>query len=351
MKIKRINKSNGMITLFLVCALVFGCSVHTPQWAFDNPYAEVDWQTYQAYKANLHTHTTMSDGKGTPAEVIDRYARLKYAILSLTDHDTLGPERDRDHPEQHRTTWPWQTFGRDPDSLGMIAIEGNEISRRDHIGSFFNDYGNPNIDSEQEALDEIGRRNGLAILFHPGRYNKSVEWYVDLFRSYPHLIGFEIYNQGDRYSGDRTTWDAILKDLAGERLVWGFSNDDMHNPETQLGRNWNVLLLPDFSAEQVRLAMENGVFFYVYSVDGHQGEAPPEIRRIESDPRKGVIRLSAHGHERIDWIVEGEIVHQGDRVQLSKIDTANGTIRAVVYGADDKSLIGTQPIRFQRLSD
>ena len=40
----------------------------------------------QFYKANLHCHTTFSDGKLTPAEVKELYKSLGYSIVAYTDH-------------------------------------------------------------------------------------------------------------------------------------------------------------------------------------------------------------------------------------------------------------------------
>jgi hypothetical protein len=331
------------VVIILCAALLPGGAGSDSQWRIQNPYASVDWSSHRQYKANFHTHTTMSDGRGRPEQVIDRYSALGYSILSLTDHDTVGPGGDRKHPGKDKTTWPWDTYGRDPENVGMVAVEGNEISRVHHIGSYFNDYGNADVASEEVAVEEIGRRGGLAVLFHPGRYQKSPGWYVDMFRSYPHLVGIEIYNQGDRYPGDRRTWDKILSAVVAERPVWGFSNDDMHDPDRQLGRNWNLLLLPELSIEWVRRAMEEGIFFYVFAPQGHDGAAPPVIQSVTVDSRKGIISIEASGHERIEWISAGTIVHQGDSVDLSKATGIEGYIRAVIYAADGDSLIGTQP--------
>ncbi len=41
-------------------------------------------------KADLHIHTTASDGKLTPAEVVDRAVQKGIDILAVTDHDTVG---------------------------------------------------------------------------------------------------------------------------------------------------------------------------------------------------------------------------------------------------------------------
>lgn len=46
------------------------------------------------YKANLHTHTTISDGKMTPEEVRDLYKEKGYSILAITDHSVIVEHND-----------------------------------------------------------------------------------------------------------------------------------------------------------------------------------------------------------------------------------------------------------------
>lgn len=40
-------------------------------------------------RANLHLHTTFSDGELTPAAVVEAHARAGFEVIALTDHDTL----------------------------------------------------------------------------------------------------------------------------------------------------------------------------------------------------------------------------------------------------------------------
>ena len=40
------------------------------------------------YKANLHCHSTLSDGKLTPDELKAAYKENGYSVLAITDHDT-----------------------------------------------------------------------------------------------------------------------------------------------------------------------------------------------------------------------------------------------------------------------
>ena len=46
------------------------------------------------YKANLHCHSTVSDGKWTVEEIKKNYMEQGYSIVAYTDHDVLIP-----HPE------------------------------------------------------------------------------------------------------------------------------------------------------------------------------------------------------------------------------------------------------------
>src|SRR5579883_3169989 len=41
-------------------------------------------------RVDLHTHTTFSDGRYSPAEVIDLARRTGLSAVAVTDHDTLG---------------------------------------------------------------------------------------------------------------------------------------------------------------------------------------------------------------------------------------------------------------------
>jgi predicted metal-dependent phosphoesterase TrpH len=46
------------------------------------------------YKANLHTHSTVSDGKLEPEAVRDLYRNAGYSILALTDHSVTVAHQD-----------------------------------------------------------------------------------------------------------------------------------------------------------------------------------------------------------------------------------------------------------------
>ena len=46
------------------------------------------------YKANLHMHTTVSDGKETPEETKAAYMKAGYSVVAFTDHEVLLSHED-----------------------------------------------------------------------------------------------------------------------------------------------------------------------------------------------------------------------------------------------------------------
>jgi len=365
---KRISsqKSNGFISLFVKPIFLFviilgfvGCK---PEFIIDNPYEEVNWAEYGSFKADLHAHTSRSDGNFSPQIIVDRYHDLGYEILAIADHN--------------RVTYPWQEFStftvsdlthrrqeagwfdqlsheevfvyedRNPDLLGMIAVQANEVSQHHHVGSYFNDHPGGTLETVEETLEAIASKDGIAVLFHPGLYDGTrenwpyhpIDWYIDIYQSYDHLVGAENHNLA--------RWDSTLTRLMPERPVWGFSNDDYHRGV--MGRRWNVFLLPELSIEQVRYGMENGLLYFVHAPEGPDGPPAPEISSISVSSRKGVISIEATGYEYIDWISDNNVIHTGDYIDIRDFPELTGYIRAEIYESEDGPLAGTQPFGIRR---
>ncbi|MBS3771929.1 MAG: hypothetical protein KGY70_19875 [Bacteroidales bacterium] len=338
------------VTVFLLA----GCQAG---WDIENPYEQVDWSNHKQYKANLHSHTTRSDGWMGPQTVVDRYHQLGYHILAITDHNEV--------------TWPWTGFAdmepsetakevvedreldpeklvyenRGPSQLGMLDVQGNELSQHHHMGSYFTDHNGTS--AVEKSLSATASKNGLVLFNHPGRYTTrnpdkfNPGWYEQHFQGYEHLLGIEVYNQGDRYPEDRRLWDSILTRMMPERSVWGFSNDDMHS-EGALGRNWNVFILPELSEEGLREGMKDGRFYYVYAPEGHDGPNPPRIEKIDVNERQGEIEIQTLEHDSIRWISGGEVLQTGNSLRLNDHPGISGYVRAEIFGPG-KTITGTQP--------
>ena len=105
-------------------------------------------------RADLHTHTTASDGWPTPAELVDRARRVALDMIAVTDHDTIeGALRAADHAARRSK---------------LHVIVGEEISSRDgHIvGLFLERRIRPGM-SAAATVHAIREQDGLAIAVHP----------------------------------------------------------------------------------------------------------------------------------------------------------------------------------------
>lgn len=305
-----------------------------------NPYNGVNWANQ--WKANLHTHTSLetindiaygSDGSYTQQQVIDLYYNAGYKILSLTDHDDRGSVV---------TTYPWSVFGRDPSTLGMLAIEGRELSYGHHVNSWFNNLGEWNDDTDS-AIAKICSNGGIAQINHPGRYGLHPMWYVDLYLKYSKtLIAIEVHNQGDRYPNDRTLWDIInASTIPFGKVVYGTSNDDMHGSE-QLFRNYQHIVSEDLSRINVFNALKRGASYFSYESGGSGEAKAPRITNIVVDEITKTITITADSGT-VKWISEGTVqVGTGITFEYSSLETS--FVRAEITNA--YGITYTQPFAF-----
>ena len=287
---------------------------------FKNPYKNIDWASVNQYKSNMHTHTTQSNDpieEFTTANVVDKYHAAGYKILALSDHDYC--------------TYPWNLFpqfmsdvpARDPETLGMLAVPSNELSKDNtnswsertggqfnHHNDFFTGRQGQEFASLQESYAYTYALGGMQIINHPGQYwsidNTYSEtqkdgpgWHATNFKTFPSLVGLEVYNQGNRRPNDRILWDQILERTMPERPVFGYSGDDTHNNE-QLFRNYNMMLMESLTTEELKDAMRKGESYFCYEPKGSGEGKAPRITDIAVDEANKTITIEANG--MVYWI-------------------------------------------------
>ena len=89
--------------------------------------------------ADLHTHTTASDGQYTPAELVHLTKQHSVQVLAVTDHDTISGVNEA------------QRAG---DALGLQVTRGVELSAKEHHNFHVLGYGFRDGDTELAALCE-----------------------------------------------------------------------------------------------------------------------------------------------------------------------------------------------------
>lgn len=362
-KITRVRRF-ALFLASLFAALFFCASASVESGAqtvyhITNPYANVDWASYGQYKANLHTHSRISDGDHSTSTMVEAYYAKGYDILAMTDHSYLTPDWDLVRsgavsPERKNEI----QAGADRGGRSMTGIENtNEQSSVNHINTFWAPFNNVPHATMSAIIGKAEELGGISHINHPGRYtggskqkdtasiaasNKPgmIQKYVDLFMQYPSCVGLEIVNRLDNHSkADRILWDNILKEtMPAGRFVWGFANDDAHRL-TDIGYSWNVLLMPSNHQAEIRKAMETGAFYAVSRVsrldninrrkpNGSEmpGYGASATQYLLEQPTPGIVDISVNGdtiiihgvdYDRIEWIADGVVIATGNGIVLS----------------------------------
>jgi len=229
------------------------------------------------YRANLHTHTTTSDGRASPAETAELYRQAGYQVLALTDHwatnDVSGLSRDDllvVSGMEYHPLCPAKPEG-NPHHLVAIGVpHGFDLGETERAD------GNAAI----RAVDAVG---GLSFLAHP-------LWCGHRYDHYAYLSGYhgvEVYN-GTCDKIARSAGDADWSYLLDEgRVMGGLAVDDTHGPVDRFN-GWVWLRLKELTSSAVVDALRKGCY---YSSTG------PEVSRFRV--RDGVVEIACSPAEFI----------------------------------------------------
>ncbi|MBQ4631667.1 MAG: PHP domain-containing protein [Clostridia bacterium] len=207
------------------------------------------------YKANLHCHSTVSDGKLTPEELKKAYTDKGYSIIAYTDHDVLIDQQhltddkflalngyEMEINEQSakafyaKKTCHMCLVALKPDNLTMVChhrsnkyIFANAVNYADRIkfdesAPDFERHYTPECISE---MMKMGIDNGFFVTYnHPGWSMETYEQYS----KYENMHAMEICNYGCVVEGytdyNEKEYDQILQ--TGKR-IYCIATDDNHN--------------------------------------------------------------------------------------------------------------------------
>jgi hypothetical protein len=167
-------------------------------------------------RANLHTHTTASDGKVSLQERVNEYAQNGYDVLAITDHHAVTPLEKLNDPES------------------MLVLPGAELHPANPYGG--STYHliclglTQSLDAKraahpQEIIDGVNARGGVVYLAHPYWCRHALSDLAPL-TSY---TGVEVYNFNcdcDGRADSTASWDELLNRVG---LMPAIANDDCHD--------------------------------------------------------------------------------------------------------------------------
>ena len=248
------------------------------------------------YKANLHIHTTVSDGNMTPVELKERYMKAGYSVIAYTDHDMIVPQNELSDENflaitSMETYYNSNRYLIDPYSvvktyhLNFLALDKNNVVcpafskryiEREHTLKYLTpemekyDY---DREYSQECINKVIKEANeagyLVTLNHPYWSIQNYTDYCDL----EGLWGVEVYNHFSHVFGLDSNDQAFCDLINQGKSVFPIAGDDCHNEATSLGC-FTMIKSPNLEYENVMQALKNGDF---YSSNG------PEIKELILD--------------------------------------------------------------------
>jgi hypothetical protein len=188
------------------------------------------------YKGNLHTHTTLSDGKLSPEKTIQVYKDLGYDFLSLTDHVYFSKHKDLS--SMGLTLIPGTEL--DIYELGDNHIVHHMVGLQADIEDDLINEGRININIENDlSIAEKGKayahllkdKGMISIYCHPSWSRVEIgdiKPIMAMNTDKPFAI--EVYNNGcegdGRVGHAELYWDQLLRNNI---RCFGVATDDSHN--------------------------------------------------------------------------------------------------------------------------
>lgn len=268
------------------------------------------------FKANLHSHSTCSDGKKTPLQLKEAYKAHGYQILAITDHEYPCHHQDLNEPGFMMLTG-YEAYIRD-NKDGLYDVYGEEV----HLNLFARDPHNETMICNDPRyggyLERSGRTNiPLAGSKEPRQYTHDyLRYFIATAQQNGYLVAYnhpywswvskedvlaaegcfsmEMINYNS-YVMNHLEYNAALYDhllRAGKRL-YCHGVDDNHNffpddsPHCDSYGGFTMIMAEELTYSKVIEAMEKGEMY---------ASMGPQIHSISVEGNKLRVTCSEAAH-------------------------------------------------------
>ncbi len=327
------------------------------------------------FKANLHCHSTLSDGRLSPEQLKTVYREQGYDILAITDH-----ESPRDHSALSETDFlmltGYEAYIR-PDPECCYDVFASEI----HLNLFARDPHNETLicynpacckylsPAEQEALTKAGsvrtreytseyinefirtaNENGYLVSYNHPVWSMESE---ERIMSYDGIFSMEMVN-GNSYTLNHMEYNGPLYDklIRSGKKWFVHAADDNHNkypfdhPQNDSFRAFTMLLSDTLSYDAVICAMERGDMYASTGPLIHEVSYENGVVHIACSPASSVIchigsKHPASVHASINnTITEADIeLHpQARYMRITVIDENGNTADTRAFSREELGL-------------
>ena len=242
--------------------------------------------TKNAYKANLHAHTNISDGKFSPEELKELYKSNGYSVVAYTDHEIFIP-----HPEltdgefialsgvevqfNGSNRYPGVAgekkchiclIAKEPDTVEQpcwkeeYAYIGNCAKHKERVQFCKDSYGFVREYSPAciNKLVSIAKKNGFfATLNHPSWSLEDYEQYIH----YSEFDALEVFNTACEMLGFTSSCPGVYDDMlrSGKKL-FTVAAEDTHSANNCFG-GFVMIKADELKYAAVTKALANGDFY------------------------------------------------------------------------------------------
>ena len=238
------------------------------------------------YKANLHCHSTESDGDFTPAQIKEAYKAKGYSVIAYTDHEVMVPHPELNDSEflalhgyeieimsdyplnssfKYRQTCHLCLIATEPDlrQVYWTNVYVTKMLRDKHpeLVATYADVPDTKRNFTGEGITDLmmtARNNGFFVTYnHP--YWSLADF--NMLSQYHGMHALEIHNTGCSTGGfdeyDPPLLDAMLRN---NQRVYCVAADDNHGERSQFG-GWCMICADKLEYRAVTKALENGQFY------------------------------------------------------------------------------------------
>ena len=257
------------------------------------------------YKANLHMHTTISDGRMTLEETKTEYQKRGYSIVAFTDHEIMLPHEDlTDENFLAITSVEYACNKPTPvnDFSDVTAVHINIYSPEP--GRTYSPIFSENrfwIEHTKQYVTDEMRKSDYKMLYGVDKINHMIRlaneqgflvsynhpvWSLQNYTDYADLKGVwgvEVYNHGSWISGRPDTvvpLDDILRQ--GERVL-PLATDDSHTIRDMFG-GFVMIKATALEYDTIMTALEKGDFYASNGPQIHELYLDGDILHVSCSP-------------------------------------------------------------------
>ncbi len=313
------------------------------------------------YKANLHCHSTFSDGQRTPEQIKQIYKNKGYSIVAYTDHDVLIPHDELTdetflalHGFEVEITESkpgaiWEEvktchvcfIGIDPENIVQPCwhrnayLGGNALANK-HLVKF--DENEPDYvrTYTRECISEmmqIGREKGFFVTYNHPTWSK--EFYPD-YIGYKGMHAMEMFNGGCLAYAYEEYNPRVYDDfLQSGNMIYCIGADDNHNKEPDTARRsdsgwaYTVIKADNLEYTTITDALLKGNFYASEGPEIYEFYVEDDMVHITTSPADCI--LATYGTRRGNFALASSTATDSTVTHLAfKIDPRDKYFRVTV---------------------